>query len=211
MKGLIYRDIINLKQTFKSIFVSSIFIILVACLFHYGTLVSISIPMLLTYGIAGAFQLDAAVKWHKICFVMPIKKYQIVLSRYVEFLILFVIGMLMSLIFGYLYMEITGQGTSGLEKIVALAAFLPLFYTALFFPCVYYFKGEKMDLAVLACLIIMFVIFALGAWIIKSTTVNFQYEDLNFYIYCCLGIAIVLFLLSYFISLTIFKVRSMKD
>ena len=65
-------------------------------------------------------------------------------------------------------------------------------------------------MAMLTCMILMFLIFGGGALIIKYTTISFQYTDLNMYVYVFLAISLVLFILSYFLSLKIYEIKSIE-
>lgn len=62
-----------------------------------------------------------------------------------------------------------------------------------------------MEMAMLICLAVIFGIIALGTMIIKAVTVDFQYNDLDSFIYISMGVSIILYMLSYFISVAIYK------
>ena len=212
MLGLIYRDFINLKTSLRSILLSSVFIMVVSIFFDYGMIMMIALPVFFAFAITGSFQCDAALKWNKKCMTLPISAGNVVLSRYLTFTILMLIGAILSLVFGIVYMDITNFAQTNnhftLALGMAIALLMPLFYAALFFPCIYYYKGEKLEMAMFTCMVLMFVIFGGGALIIKYTTISFQYTDLNMYVYIFLAISFILFILSYFVSKKIYEIKS---
>ena len=214
MLGLLYRDFINIKASLRSIILSSIFIMVVAIFFNYGMIMVISLPVFFAFSITGSFQCDAALKWNKKCMTLPISAKNVVFARYLTFAILMGIGALFSFVFGVVYMNITNFSQTNhhftLQLGMAIALLMPLFYASLFFPSIYYYKGEKLEMAMLTCMILMFLIFGGGALIIKYTTISFQYTDLNMYVYVFLAISLVLFILSYFLSLKIYEIKSIE-
>lgn len=214
MLGLLYRDFINLRASLKSIILSSIFIMIIAIFFNYGMIMVIALPVFFAFSIIGSFQNDAALKWNKKCMTLPISSGHIVLARYLTFVILMGIGALFSFVFGVIYMDVTNFTQTNhhftLQLGMAIALLMPSFYAALFFPCIYYYKGEKLEMATLTCVILMFLIFGGGVLIIKNTTISFQYTDLNLYVYIFLVISLVLFILSYFISKKIYEIKSIE-
>lgn len=212
MLGLLYRDFINLKASLKSIVLSSVFIMIIAVFLNYGMAIMIALPVLFAFSIVGSFQCDAALKWNKKCMTLPITTEKVVLARYLTFIILMLTGALFSFVFGVVYMNVTNFSQTNnhftLQLGMAIALLIPLFYSALLFPCIYYYKGEKLEMATLTCMILMFLIFGGGALIIKYTTVSFQYTDLNMYIYVFFVISFILFIISYFVSKKIYEIKS---
>lgn len=212
MIGLLYRDFINLKSSLKSIVLSSIVIMVFAWFFGYGTIVIIAMPVVLAFSITGSFQCDAALKWNRHCMILPVTSGNVVLSRYLTFTIMMMIGAVISFIYGNLYMNITNFSQTNnhftLQLGMVIALITPLLNAALFLPLIYYFRGEKLEMAALSCIVMTFLIFGGGALIIKYTTISFQYTDLNMYVYIFLAVSFILFIVSYFISKKIYEIKS---
>lgn len=209
MLGLLYRDYVNLKQSLKTTIISTGLIVIVFVLIDYGMAVTMLLPMMLAFISIGSLQWDAALKWRKVSVILPVKQHALVLSKYIVFLVLLLIGLLAGVIFGLLYMKATDFGLSNqhftIGKAIALGITLPCAFGALFFPCAFYFKGEKLDMAMISCVTIMFVIIGAGALLIKYTTVDFRYEDLTTFIYASALLSALMLFLSYYISVEIFK------
>lgn len=214
MLGLLYRDFINLKASLKSIVLSSVVIMVIAWFFNYGTIVIIAMPVVLAFSITGSFQCDAALKWNRQCMILPVTSGNVVLARYLIFMIMMIIGTVISFVYGNLYMSITNSSQINnhftLELGIVIALITPLLNASLFLPSIYYYKGEKLEMAALCCIILTFLIFGGGALIIKYTTISFQYTDLNMYIYVLLAISFILFIISYFLSKKIYEIKSME-
>lgn len=214
MLGLLYRDLINLKPSIKTTVISIVLLTVVFVIMEFGMAVAILLPMELAFISIGTFQWDAALSWRKAAGILPVRKEDIVLTKYIVFTIMMIAGMLLGLVFGYVYMTLTDFALSNqhftLLKAAALGVTLPLSFATLFFPCAFYFKGEKLDMAMISCVTIMFVIIAAGALLIKYTTIDFQYSDLTGFIYASTVVSIVLFLASYFVSVWIFKKKEVE-
>lgn len=206
MKGLIYRDMMILKPTLKTAFYSLPLIIAVCIYLKQGAVLMLICPLLTSFLVIGNYQLDAACKWKKASCLFPISTSKIIASRYISFMILYLIGMLLGAVIGYAYMSYRGVDDILYQLIrnMGIASGMPLFYMAIFAPCAYYFKGERLDQAMLICMVLMFLILAGGAILIKFSKSNFQYQDLNGYIFFFFLVSCFLYLCSYRISIYIY-------
>lgn len=204
MKGLILRDMLNIRQSMKSILLSTVFIIVVFAMTDMGMSGALCIPLLLCMGPLNSFQRDAALKWNRVNAILPIQHKDIVKARYITYVFVLALSLLIAFLYAYAYMELTAFSQTNdhftLSLCMTLAFAFPLLFASILFPVAYYFKGERMESVLVICVAIVFGIVAAGAELIKLTSINFQYSDLNSYI-VYLGIAsILVFIVSYFVS-----------
>lgn len=206
MKGLIYRDFVILRPSLKTLGLSLIVIVSVFLYMNLGMLLIMAFPMMLSFLAIGNSQVDAASHWRKATKTMPISSKSIVLSRYMTCVILYLIGIFISILYGYIYLSYkeVADIPYQLFRTLGIGAGLPLFYSAIFHTCAYHFKGEHLEQAMMICMLVMFAVFGGGALLLKGLLVDFQYSNLNLYILLFLLVSIVMFILSYFIAYAIF-------
>lgn len=207
MKGLLYRDFVILRPSLKTLGLSLIVILAVFLYLNQGMLLIVGFPMVLSFLAIGNFQVDAASHWRKASRMLPMTSKAIVLSRYMTFVILYLIGIAVSLLFGYIYLSYKDAVDIPYQlfRTIGIGAGLPLFYCAIFHPCAYYFKGERLDQTMMICMMLMFAVFGGGALLLKLVSVQFHYSDLNLYILMFFIVSLMMFIISYGISYLIFK------
>lgn len=207
MKGLIYRDFVILRPSLKTLGLSLIAILAVFLYMNQGMLLIVAFPIMFSFLAIGNFQVDAASHWKKASRMMPITSKEIVLSRYMTSLLLYLIGIAVAVIYGYIYLSNKGVEDISYQlfRTLGIGAGLPLFYSAIFHPCAYYFKGERLEQAMIICMLIMFAVFGGVALLLKALSVDFQYRDLNLYILIFFLGSLAMFFISYVVSHAVFK------
>ena len=207
MKGLIYRDFIILRPSLKTLGLSLIAILAVFLYMNQGSILIMCFPIMFCFMAIGNFQVDAASHWGKASHVMPLSNQDIVMSRYLTLVILYLIGIAISLLFGFGYYSWKQVNDIVYEVFLAvgIGMGLPLFYTAIFYPCAYYFKGERIEQAMVVCMLIMFAFFGGGGVLLKAISIDFLETQLPLYIIVFFVISLIMFIGSFFISNYIFK------
>lgn len=149
MKGLILKDFINLKSTFKTY----IFIMLVFAFVFipsgnvtlFGVIIFMSTLLVIT-----TIAYDDLAKWDTYALTMPITRKKMVASKYFVMVILGVFGLMISLVMGL----ISFQFSNGvyLEEIfltILIVYLMALIFGSTIIPLIYRFGIEKARLLIL--------------------------------------------------------------
>ena len=83
MKGLIIKDILNLKNYMKQLILVLIFFIAYGIFLKNGTFVGTMITLMLSMQVITTMSYDEYAKWDKYALTMNINRKDIVLSKYV--------------------------------------------------------------------------------------------------------------------------------
>lgn len=147
MLGLLYRDVINLKQSVKSTIFSILMISAVAIYMDFGMIVVMVIPLMLSFISIGTMQLDASTRWGKLFKTFPLKESRLVLSKYIIYAVLMLLGLILGGFFGFLYMNLTDYALTNdhftLWKGLALSIGMSCSFAAFFFPSAYFLRARK--------------------------------------------------------------------
>ena len=98
MKGLIIKDILNLKNYMKQLILVLIFFIAYGIFLKIGTFVGTMITLMLSMQVITTMSYDEYAKWDKYALTMNINRKDIVLSKYVFFIMSIIIGMVVGVI-----------------------------------------------------------------------------------------------------------------
>lgn len=212
MKGLILKDLINIKSSLKSMI---LFILMFAFIFSMGDGNNSGfmgfIIVLCTTMIISTFVYDDTNKWDGYALTMPITRNEIVLSKYLTMLIFGLTGAFFSLVISILIGIF--KNNLILNEVLLVTVLLlsvSLCFGSLILPLVYKFGTEKARLFMILCFLVPTAIL-LG---IKSILDNFNSAlsvevILNTIVYSLPFIAILLFVGSYFISSKIYSKKDM--
>ncbi|WP_131006296.1 ABC-2 transporter permease [Clostridioides difficile] len=208
MKGLILKDLLNLKGNIKFIL---LFIIMFGFMSSLGdgnvnNFIGVII-VLCTTMIVSTFSYDDLNKWDSYVLTMPINRNDIVLSKYLTMLIFSFIGVLVSLIvsvtIGYFKNTLILNETL---LINALILSISVCFGSLILPLIYKFGTERARLLMILC----FLVPTLALLVFKSILDNISSPIsieiiLNTLVYSLPFVAILLFVISYFISSKIYS------
>ncbi|HBE9428103.1 ABC-2 transporter permease [Clostridioides difficile] len=208
MKGLILKDLLNLKGNIKFIL---LFIIMFGFMSSLGdgnvnNFIGVII-VLCTTMIVSTFSYDDLNKWDSYVLTMPINRNDIVLSKYLTMLIFSFIGVLVSLIvsvtIGYFKNTLILNETL---LINALILSISVCFGSLILPLIYKFGTERARLL----MILSFLVPTLALLVFKSILENISSPIsieiiLNTLVYSLPFVAILLFVISYFISSKIYS------
>ncbi|MCC0627373.1 MULTISPECIES: ABC-2 transporter permease [unclassified Clostridioides] len=208
MKGLILKDLLNLKGNVKFIF---LFIIMFGLMSSFGdgnvnNFMGVII-VLCTIMIVSTFSYDDLNKWDSYVLTMPIKRNDIVLSKYLTMLIFSFIGILVSLIVSVIIGYFKHTLVLGETLLInALILSVSVCFGSLILPLIYKFGTEKARLLMILCFLVPTLVLLVFKNILESTSSPLSIEIiLNTLVYSLPFIAIVLFVISYFISSKIYS------
>ncbi|MDB0439803.1 ABC-2 transporter permease [Clostridioides difficile] len=207
MKGLILKDLLNLKSNMK---VMILFMILFGYMSSIGdgnnsSFVGVII-VLCTTMIVSTFSYDDLNKWDSYVLTMPIKRNTIVLSKYLTMLIFSLMGVIFSLIISIIngYFKNTLILSETLI-ITGLILSISVCFASLILPLIYKFGTEKARLLMIASFLIPTAALLGLKNLLERFNSNVSIEIiLNTLVYCLPFIAILFFVISYFISTKIY-------
>ena len=203
MKGLILKDLLNLKGNIKFIL---LFIIMFGFMSSLGdgnvnNFIGVII-VLCTTMIVSTFSYDDLNKWDSYVLTMPINRNDIVLSKYLTMLIFSFIGVLVSLIvsvtIGYF------KNTLILNETLILS--ISVCFGSLILPLIYKFGTERARLLMILCFLVPTLALLVFKSILENISSPISIEIiLNTLVYSLPFVAILLFVISYFISSKIYS------
>ncbi|HIH2831766.1 TPA: ABC-2 transporter permease [Clostridioides difficile] len=208
MKGLILKDLLNLKGNIKFIL---LFIIMFGFMSSLGdgnvnNFIGVII-VLCTTMIVSTFSYDDLNKWDSYVLTMPINRNDIVLSKYLTMLIFSFIGVLVSLIvsvtIGYFKNTLILNETL---LINALILSISVCFSSLILPLIYKFGTERARLLMILCFLVPTLALLVFKSILENISSPISIEIiLNTLVYSLPFVAILLFVISYFISSKIYS------
>ncbi|EGT4050040.1 ABC-2 transporter permease, partial [Clostridioides difficile] len=203
MKGLILKDLLNLKGNVKFIL---LFIIMFGFMSSLGdgnvnNFIGVII-VLCTTMIVSTFSYDDLNKWDSYVLTMPINRNDIVLSKYLTMLIFSFTGVLVSLIvsvtIGYFKNTLILNETL---LINALILSISVCFGSLILPLIYKFGTERARLSIILCFLVPTLALLVFKSILENISSPISIEIiLNTLVYSLPFVAILLFVISYFIS-----------
>lgn len=211
MIGLIIKDLLFLKNSWKNLLITYICsIVLSITLNNYFPALCVLPLMLITSGI-NAFQTDEFYLTESYSLTFPISRSRMVLSRYLFTFLMLIIATLLSLItyfFLFLFIRPSSQALnlSMLTELIGLEM-VSIFINIIFYPIIYKYGCEKSRYVMTSILMILFVITSLILNIINISTINFDkviYFLSHFGIYIIPLIFIIMIIISYNLSIKFF-------
>ncbi|KPI53404.1 ABC transporter permease [Clostridioides difficile] len=208
MKGLILKDLLNLKGNVKFIL---LFIIMFGFMSSLGdgnvnNFIGVII-VLCTTMIVSTFSYDDLNKWDSYVLTMPIKRNDIVLSKYLTMLIFSFIGVLVSLIvsviIGYFKNTLVLSETLLINTLILSVS---VCFGSLILPLVYKFGTERARLLMILCFLVPTLALLVFKSILENISSPISIEIIfNTLAYSLPFIATFLFVVSYFISSKIYS------
>ena len=199
MTGLILKDILNLKKQAKVYLLLVIFYFAIGVVNENSSMFSSMMTMVAVMIPITAMSYDERSKWDRYALTMPISRASIVVSRYllgVIFLIIaYVLSILVNMVFSRLY---TTENI--LINIASLSAGITIM--SAIFPILFKFGVEK------GRILMMLVLFVPIAFVAIASKLGISMPDeetIKSFIYLSPIIAAVIFLVSIYISLSIYK------
>lgn len=202
MKGLILKDLINLKSTFKMlgvmIFVFAVIYIPQGNGFVFGMIILMFSMMVVT-----TISYDDLAKWDAYALTMPVTRKEIVLSKYLVMALSNTLGAVLALIVGIIGSMIMGQSFS--TEVLAIIGVLYLIafsFGSLMVPLIYRFGAEKARIMMFLCALIP------TGLILLFTQIKIPLPEAAnplIYFFLLLGFTVIMVVFSFFISLRIYS------
>lgn len=213
MTGLILKDLLNLMRGSKQIVLVLIMYLALSFWLNNNTFAPMMLVFFLAYQVISTFAYDDIVKWERFAMTMPVKRKQIVQSKYLLLVILTGGGVVVGCAAGALLNVIHPTGDGGLIEIVASSlavggVFLLMFSIQI--PFLFRYGAEKARMF----LIIIFMIPALlvygGIALAKRYQVTLPSEST---VKLLIGLApvvlLVLLIISYMVSVKVFDKKEL--
>lgn len=203
MRGLIIKDLLNLKKQGKIL----VFIILVYSIITIASddnnFFAAAIAMIFAFIPMTTFAFDEQVKWDKYALTMPVSRKEMVLSKYVLGLISSAVALLINLFF----LTISGIGFTKDSMLSALAILcVGLIFVTISLPIVFKMGVEK------ARLFIMLVIFTPTGLVVLLSKWGVQMpssQSIENLIYFAPLVVVTCFWVSIFASIRIYQRKEM--
>lgn len=213
MKGLIIKDILNLKKQIKTVF----FIILIYAGFSltssndYSNMQSsfisgIIILLSITVSIS-SFSYDEYSKWDKYAASLPVSRKNIVLSKYILSILFLLAGFIVSLLYTIIIM-LTGNTVNILETILSICIMISIaiLIISILLPSVYKFGVEKARILMFAIYFTPTIIIVLLS---RFNLVTLSENQLMLIFKLLPVFAIVILIISFLISCKIFEKKEL--
>ena len=212
MKGLIIKDILNLRNYMKQLVLVFIFFVAYGIFLKNGVFVGSMITLMLSMQVITTMSYDEYEKWDKYALTMNINRKDIVLSKYVFFIMSIIIGIVVGIISSSL-INIISDSNVGIDEILVTSIMVPCIFAILFciiIPIVFKVGVEKARVVMMA---IFFTPTILGFIIFKmAEKANIPMPDeatleliFKFGLIGLIVLTVVFIFISYKISLSIYN------
>ena len=201
MKGLILKDLLNLKSTFKMLGAMIVFFA-VAFLREGNSFVFGIIILMFAMMVVTTISYDDLAKWDAYALTMPVTRKEMVLSKYLVMVLLNTLGAVLSLIIGIVGSFLMNQSFDlEILVIVGLVYLIAFIFGSLIIPLIYKFGTEKARLMLFLCALIPTALFLLlEQFNVPLPTTGNPW----IYLFLLIVFAVVGVVLSYLISLKIY-------
>lgn len=201
MKGLILKDLLNLRSTFKMLGAMIVFFA-VAFLREGNSFVFGIIILMFAMMVVTTISYDDLAKWDAYALTMPVTRKEMVLSKYLVMAILNTLGAVLSLIVGIVGSVIMRQSFDleilAIIGIIYLVAFI---FGSVIIPLIYKFGTEKARLMLFLCALLpTALILLLEQFNVPLPTTGNPW----IYLILLIGFSVAGIVLSYLISLKIY-------
>lgn len=203
MKGLIIKDLLNMKRYLRNVLVMLIVYCAIFIPQNNFDVISGVIMIMFSMLVVTTISYDDAAKWDKYALAMPLSRRDIVLSKYMLALIFLITGAvicIIALLASGLFIETKPLSES--MSVLAIIIALGLFFEALVLPLIYKYGVERARLMMILCLLIPTGLVVLGAKVFGDSIPAHIEQMLPL---IALAATAVLFYISYIIALKIFQ------
>lgn len=144
MKGLMIKDILNLRKNFKITLLVIGFFAIYAYSSNNPSYMITMVTLILSMMPLTSMAYDDMSKWDRYALAMPISKKDIVLSKYILSILLSLVSILVSFIITYLFiLPRSDMGRRELLLVAYIIFFISLVYVSIVLPLIYKFGVEK--------------------------------------------------------------------
>lgn len=217
MKGLIRNNIYSMEDSLKlTIIISVMMAIMLGVLGIFNSFASSWLPIVIllqigSYVVQGAstLQKDVNSQWNKLEITMPIKRKDVITAKYICFIMNGLLGAVVALltvmIFHFLQIDIN---TERVFFSITFGIVFLFVVPALMHPLLLIFGVDKAEVVLSISIVLTSILFVGSSIVFNSMLFNsLSYSDL---IFRCLiiSISIILFILSYLISIKLYQKKN---
>jgi len=207
MKGLIIKDILNLKKYSKSVTGIFLFLTVYSIMFKDTLFLTVMIPLQCTMMVITSFTCDDMAKWDSYALSMPITRKDMVFSKYLLALILQVVGTAISIVITIIISSMGGNILDWEQmKISAAIMVAGTLFISIILPLIYKFGVEKSRMFIVA---ICFIPTILGVLAGKVGLTPPTQEQIMSVIYIFPIMIILAIAASFMISCNIYRNKDM--
>lgn len=201
MKGLILKDLLNLRSTFKMLGAMIVFFA-VAFLREGNSFVFGIIILMFAMMVVTTISYDDLAKWDAYALTMPVTRKEMVLSKYLVMAILNTLGAVLSLIVGIVGSVIMRQSFDlEILTIIGIIYLVAFIFGSVIIPLIYKFGTEKARLMLFLCALLpTALILLLEQFNVPLPTTGNPW----IYLILLIGFSVAGIVLSYLISLKIY-------
>ena len=212
MKGLLIKDILNLKSYMKQLIVIFVFFTAYGIFMKNGIFVGAMFTMILSMQVITTMSYDDYAKWDKYALTMNITRKDVVLSKYVLFIMFILTGILIGIISSLVINSFVDVPMS-IEEILITSVIVPAIFSMLFcivIPIVFKNGTEKARIIMMAIFFIPAILIFLVAKIAETSNIPMPDENTLYTLFKVLPIVLVVLavaacFISYKISLKIYS------
>ena len=203
MKGLILKDIYNLKKQYRILLLMIAFYAVYSLFTEDAGFVTGILSMMMVMLTISSFDYDERSKWEKYALTMPVSRTDLVLSKYLLGFLLAVAAFIFNLIF--LLVAPTEQKPEALPVAAAICG-ISLFFLFVMLPVLFKFGVEKGRMLML---LIFFV--PTGAIVLLSKTElpSISEQFMRLLPWLCIVFLIIIAFVSVQISLSVYRKKEM--
>lgn len=207
MKGLIIKDILNLKKNLNTLIVMFIFYILWSYKFGDPTMLVAMITLMVTMMSITSMSYDDLAKWDKFAIAMPISRKKLVYSKYILSILLSISGVSISIAISYVIKLFNSKiSTSELFLSSYIIFIISILFISVVLPLVYKFGVEKSRIMMMAVIAIPMII----AYLISGMGISMPSESqLKLLLWASPILLIITLIISSSISYGIFKKKDL--
>lgn len=215
MRGLIIKDLLFIKNNYKTTLVMFIGSLLLSIAIGNYLIAISTVPLLLLVSSISTFQTDEFFNTEAFTLTLPLPREKIVLSKYVFTLLMTLVSTYIGLVIYLLIYFIISPGFNGVNtdmiKMLLILESAALIVDSIFFPIIYKFGCEKSRFVLMSIIMLLLGIMAIAS--VYINVINIEQIDLvgifefinNNALPVMLVLVIVCLILSYFLSVKFFK------
>jgi ABC-2 type transport system permease protein len=171
MKGLIIKDLINLKKYSRTVLLVIAVYIIFAFMMDSMEVFSGMIILVFAITTVSSFSYDSQSGWDTYALTLPLPKKDIVLSKYVLALVLAVTGTLLSILLNWLFGLFKHESNFTQTLITSYAIFaVAVIFLSIMLPLIYRFGAERSRVIIIA----VFAIPAAALMVLSQTDTPIQ-------------------------------------
>ena len=214
MKGLIIKDLLFIKSTWKHLIIMFIGSLLISvALGNYLLAICVLPVMLLSSGI-NTFQTDEFYNTDSYILSFPLSRKKIVLAKYIFTLIMLLISTYIGLVIYFIISKTINPGFNGLNidmiKQLLILEFSALLVDSIFYPVIYKFGCEKSRLVLLSIVMLFLGIVSIASVYINTQNIKIDFDFIvntiqSYGVYVLGGFVTICLIASYILSIIFYK------